>query len=47
MLREAGITTDENMIVQAQLSKRLIEVLNPDAPISYQIFPLQITDIEG
>ena len=47
MLKEAGITTDENMIVQALLSKRLIEVLSPDAPISYQIFPLQITDIEG
>ena len=47
MLREAGITTDENIIVQTLLSKRLIEVLNPDAPISYQIFPLQIADIEG
>lgn len=47
MLREAGITTDENMIVQALLSKRLIEVLSPDSPISYQIFPLQIADIEG
>ncbi len=47
MLREAGITTDENMIVQALLSKRLIEVLRPSAPISYQIFPLQINDIEG
>ena len=47
MLREAGITTDEKIIVQALLSKRLIEVLNPDAPISYQNFPLQISDIEG
>lgn len=47
MLREAGITTDENMIVQALLSKRLIEVLSPNSPISYQIFPLQIADIEG
>ncbi len=47
MLREAGITTDEKIIVQALLSKRLIEVLSPDAPISYQIFPLQIADIEG
>ncbi len=46
-LREAGITTDDNMIVQALLSKRLIEVLRPSAPISYQIFPLQMADIEG
>lgn len=47
MLREAGITTDENMIIHALLSKRLIYVLRPSAPIGYQIFPLRMAEIEG
>lgn len=47
MLREAGITSGDNMIIEAMLSRRLIQVLNSDAPISYRIFPLQMADIEG
>lgn len=41
MLREAGLTTDDNLILQAMLSQRVIEALNPDSPMSYQIFPIQ------
>jgi hypothetical protein len=47
MLREAGITSEDNMINQALLSRRLVQTLSPDAPISYRIFPLQIADVEG
>ena len=47
MLREAGITSDGNIIIQTLLPSRLVEIMKTDAPISYQIFPLQITDIEG
>lgn len=47
MLREAGIITKDNLIIQAILSEMLIEVLAPAAPISYQIFPLQLSDIQG
>jgi len=47
MLREAGLITESNVIIQAILSKRLIDVLNSDAPMSYQIFPLQMADING
>ena len=47
MLREAEIITTDNLIIQTILSERLIEVLAPAAPISYQIFPLQLSDIEG
>lgn len=47
MLREAGITTEDNMIIQALLSTRLVQRLNSDTPDIYRIFPLQLTDIEG
>ena len=47
MLREAEIITKDNLIIQTILSERLIEVLAPAAPLSYQIFPLQLSDIEG
>ena len=47
MLREAGITTEENVIIQAMLSNRLIQALSPGAPTSYQIFPIQAVDIQG
>ena len=47
MLREAEIITTDNLIVLTILSERLIEVLAPAAPLSYQIFPLQLSDIEG
>jgi hypothetical protein len=47
MLREAEITSEDNMINQALLSRRLVQTLSPDAPISYRIFPLQTADVEG
>jgi len=47
MLREAEITTKDNLIIQTILSDRLIEAFAPAAPMSYQIFPLQLSDIEG
>lgn len=47
MMREAVLVSDGNMIIQAMLSKRLVDVLQPDAPMSYQIFPLHLSDIEG
>lgn len=47
MLRETGITSEENLIVQAMLSNRLIQAIRPDAPASYQIFPSQVADFQG
>ncbi len=42
MMREAGLLTDENTILRAMLSSRLIEVLKPDAPMSFEIFPVEL-----
>ena len=47
MMREAGLISDNNMILQAMLSKRLIIILSPDAPMGYQIFPIHPSDIVG
>ena len=47
MLRQADLLTDDNRIIQTMLSPRLIDMLRPDAPISYQIFPIQLSDIQG
>ena len=47
MLREAGINSDDNLIIQAMLSKRLVQIIKTDTPQSYQIFPLQMTEIQG
>jgi len=47
MLRESGITSEDSMIIHAMLSPRLVQILRSDASISYQIFPLQLADIEG
>lgn len=41
MAKEAGLITDDNVIMRAMLSNRLIEVLKPDAPMSFQIFPIE------
>ena len=46
MLRQAEIISEDNIITQAILSNRLIQVLKPDAPMSYQIFPIQGIDIQ-
>lgn len=41
MMREADLLTDDNMILKAMLSNRLIEALRPDAPMSFEIFPVE------
>lgn len=46
MMREAGLLTDENIILRALLSQRLIEELRPDAPLSFQIFPIELTEVQ-
>lgn len=47
MLRESGIASEDNMIIQAMFSQRLIQLLITDAPVSYLIFPLDMPGIEG
>lgn len=47
MLREAGLITSKNMIIQAILTNRLMDALRTDAPMSYEIFPIQQSDIKG
>ena len=47
MMREAGLISDNNVIIPAILSKRLVIVLSSDAPMSYQIFPIHPSDIVG
>lgn len=41
MVREADLLTEDNTILRAMLSKRLVEVLKSDAPMSFEIFPLE------
>ncbi len=41
ILREAELLTDDNTILRAMLSNRLIEVLRSDAPMSFEIFPVE------
>ena len=41
MAKEAGLLTEDNQILRAMLSSRLLEVLKPDTPVSYQIFPIE------
>jgi hypothetical protein len=47
MLREADLTTSNNMILHSIFTSRLMEVLKPDAPMSFQIFPVEPSDIRG
>jgi hypothetical protein len=47
MLRETGLISKNNMIIPATLSNRLIDVLHTDAPMSYEIFPIQQSNIKG
>jgi hypothetical protein len=47
MMREAGLISKEKMIIPVVLSKRLVEVLKPDAPMSFQIFPTEPSTIQG
>lgn len=46
ILRESGITDDNDVILPTLLSSRMIEVLMPDAPMSFRIFPVNLNDIE-
>jgi len=41
MMREAELLTDDNTILRAMLSTRLTEALRPDAPMSFDIFPIE------
>lgn len=41
MMREAGLLTEDNTILRAMLSSRLAEVLKPDSPMSFEIFPIE------
>lgn len=47
MMREAGLLTDDNTILRAMLSKRLIEVLKSDIPMSFEIFPIELVESQG
>ena len=41
MMREAGLLTEDNTILRSMLSSRLTEALKPDAPMSFEIFPVE------
>lgn len=41
MMKEAELINDEHEILRAMMSNRLIEVLSPDAPMSFRIFPIE------
>jgi hypothetical protein len=47
MMREADLITDDNLILPSMLSKRLVDVLKQDAPMSFQIFPMEPFDRRG
>ena len=46
MLREAEIINQAHIILPTVLSRRMIETLEPDAPTSYEIFPISISDLQ-
>lgn len=41
MAKEAELLSDDNQILRAMLSNRLIEALRPEAPTSFQVFPIE------
>jgi len=41
MAKEAELLSDDNQILRAMLSNRLVEVLRPEAPTSFQVFPIE------
>jgi hypothetical protein len=45
MMRETDLLTDDNTILRAMLSSRLIEVLKPDALMSFEIFPVEPSEV--
>lgn len=44
MLRETGITLEDNIIVPSILPKRVVDVLKHDTPMCFQIFPMAEPD---
>lgn len=40
MMREADLISEDQTIIPAMVSRRMIQVLRPDAPLSFQIFPI-------
>ena len=47
ILREADLISDGLVIMPALLSQRMVEALQPDAPVSFQIFPVSLTNNVG
>ena len=47
MLREADLISSDHIIIPTVLSERMIELLAPDAPLSWQIFPMSHADGPG
>lgn len=45
MMREASLICDNHRIIPTMLSERLADVLSPDAPMSFQIFPIPKSNI--
>jgi len=39
MMREASLISENHRIIPTMLSGRLVDLLSPDAPLSFQIFP--------
>jgi len=47
MLREADLIAGDETIVPAVLSRRLVDLLQPEAPASLEIFPISTADVTG
>jgi len=47
MLREADLISEDQAIIPATLSRRMLEVLQPDAPMSFEIFPVSSASLLG
>lgn len=41
MAKEADLLSEDSQILRAMLSNRLIEVLKSEAPMSFQVFPIE------
>lgn len=41
MMKKAELINSDHEILRAMMSKRLIEVLSPDSPMSFKIFPVE------
>ena len=45
MLREGDLISEDHTILPALLSMRVVEALQPDAPMSFRIFPMSSLDL--